>query len=282
MSISFVLISFLMELGAGMMATVSFIPTATVDRRFFKTISFYAALFTCSALLLSHYSTFRLAAPFLIPTDLENIQERVKRIAFLFGVLNLLLWGGLRFTERRLGRLPFIAIGLVGLIMVWVESLLFCAAAGPRWVQQILIPLHFLSSSMILGGFLAGMIFGHWYLVNTEMPKRLLLTMAWILIGVLGLRFLAVGTTLGLYRWVVTPNSDFLTHLISFEGHGIFFWQRVLIGLAIPTGVVAMIWNTARIGANQSATGIMYVGIAFIFIGELAARYLFLLSAIPL
>jgi hypothetical protein len=40
---------------------------------------------------------------------------------------------------------------------------------------------------------------------------------------------------------------------------------------------------TGRRGWVESVgTGIMYVAIAFVFIGELAARYLFLLSAIPL
>src|SRR5262249_23562779 len=98
----------------------------------------------------------------------------------------------------------------------------------------------------------------------------------------IALRIVAVGSTLLVYKDFVRPDIDFLGTLTSFEGHGIFFWQRVLVGLFIPAIVVGLIYGTARIGSNQSATGIIYVAIAFGFIGELAARYLFFLSAIPL
>ncbi|MBI3541179.1 MAG: hypothetical protein HY073_03455 [Deltaproteobacteria bacterium] len=214
----------------------------------------------------------------VLPQRLQSTQ--VAYFGFLTAMI--LLWGRLTFVGGQLSKKALLVVSLLGLIALFLDSLAFRPMIEPLWVQSILLPLNFISTALLLGGFLAGMIFGHYYLVTTDMPKKLLVTMSWILILVLILRILAVGLTLfGYWQWI-HPHTDFLLALTSFEGHGIFFWQRILVGLAIPSIVVAMIWSTARIGSNQSATGIMYVAIAFVFIGELVARYLFLLSAIPL
>ena len=283
MSISFVLITFLLQLAVGMVATVAVLPPKLVDNRFFRSISLWSTLFTVGALVLRHFSHFSLPEIFRTAGPSSGTLWKADRISFyFFGALTLQLWFRIQFRDAVPSRGEIFTLSGVGLAALVVDALLFRPEISPAWAQDILIPLHFISAALILGGFLSGMIFGHHYLVNTEMPKKLLVTMAWILIAVLLFRAAAAGTTLLLYKEVIRPHSDFLTALISFRGHGIFFWQRVLVGFVIPAIVVVMIWSTARIGSNQSATGIMYVAIAFIFIGELAARYLFLLSAIPL
>lgn len=283
MSISFVLVTFLFQLSVGMIVTVSFLPPKLVDPRFFKSISFWAFLFIVLGLVLQSYSVFHLPAVFAVEEGSRRLLARAGRILFFFfGAVTFAQWFHLRFFQGNVSRIGLLLISSVGISAILTDAFLFRPNIPPFPVQDILLPLQSLSASLLLGGFLAGMIFGHWYLVNTEMPKRLLVTMAWILIGVLVLRILSVGTTLVCFGKFVYPEIPFLASLVSFNGHGIFFWQRVLVGLLIPAIVVWMIWNTARIGSNQSATGIMYVAIAFVFIGELAARYLFLLSAIPL
>jgi hypothetical protein len=56
----------------------------------------------------------------------------------------------------------------------------------------------------------------------------------------------------------------------------------MLAGLGIPAVLSYMIWKTAKIGANQSATGLLYVGVVFVIIGEMVSKYIFLLSGIPI
>ncbi|MBI2067177.1 MAG: hypothetical protein HYT77_04110 [Deltaproteobacteria bacterium] len=283
MSISFILVTFLFQMAVGMIATVALLPPALVDRRFFKSISFWTFLFTLIALILQYKATFHLPEVFGQPVGEGALLRRLSQILFLFFLaMTFAQWFHLRFFSGQVTRAGLVLIASIGLSAILVDSLVYRPAIPPLWIHSVLLPLHFLSASLVLGGFLAGMIFGHYYLVNTDMPKRLLVTMAWILIAILMFRFLAVGVSLLSYRELVYPGENFLEGLISFAGHGIFFWQRILVGLLVPAVVVAMIWSTARIGSNQSATGIMYVAIAFVFIGELAARYLFLLSAIPL
>lgn len=283
MSISFVLVTFLVQLAVGMTVTAAILPPALIDKRFFKTIAFWSFLFVGLALWAKHYAIFVLPAVFGEgPGGSPALARAGQWLLYLFGLLCLFLWARIKFRDIVVSRAELFFITAVGLAVLVIDSLLFRPTIGPAWSQNLLLPLNYLSASLLLGGFLTGMIFGHWYLVNTDIPKRLLTVMAWVLIGVLIFRVAAVGGSMLLYKEVIRPGTDFLATLVSFAGHGIFFWERVLVGLAIPAVVAVMIWNTARIGSNQSATGIMYVACAFVFIGELVARYLFLLSAIPL
>lgn len=282
MSISFILVVFLLQMAVGMVVTVALLPPKSVDPRFYESISFWALLFTIIGLFFLHRSEFHLPEVFG-PVVVDGSLRRLGTILFyVFGASCLVFWFRRRFLGAGVATPEVTVLALIGLGALAVEALLFRPALPPAWAQTLLLTLNFFSAAMALGGFLAGMMFGHHYLVSTDMPRRLLVSMAWILIAIIAFRIASVGVTLWVSKAYIRPDTNFLDTLMSFQGHGIFFWQRVLVGLFIPAVVVGLIWGTARIGSNQSATGIMYVAIAFIFIGELAARYLFLLSGIPL
>jgi hypothetical protein len=57
---------------------------------------------------------------------------------------------------------------------------------------------------------------------------------------------------------------------------GIFFWQRVLFGLAGPALLGYLTWETAKIRSTQSATGILYVDFFTVVVGEVLANYVLL------
>ena len=61
---------------------------------------------------------------------------------------------------------------------------------------------------------------------------------------------------------------------------GVFFWQRVLFGLA-PVLLVYLTWETAKIRSTQSATGILYVDFFTVVVGEVLAKYLLLATRVP-
>jgi hypothetical protein len=62
-----------------------------------------------------------------------------------------------------------------------------------------------------------------------------------------------------------------------FLGDGIFILARSVFGLLAPAALAWMTWQCVRIRSNQSATGILYVILAFVLIGEILAKY-FLVS----
>ena len=62
---------------------------------------------------------------------------------------------------------------------------------------------------------------------------------------------------------------------------GIFFWQRVLFGLGGPALLSYLTWETAKIRSTQSATGILYVDLFTVIVGEVLAKYLLLATRVP-
>jgi hypothetical protein len=63
---------------------------------------------------------------------------------------------------------------------------------------------------------------------------------------------------------------------------GLFFWQRVLFGIVAPGVLAVMAYQTARMRATMSATGILYIAVIFVLIGEFLARYLVVAGAGPM
>lgn len=99
MSISFVLITFLLQMSVGMIATVAILPSHLVDYRFFKSISFWATLFTGLALFFQHSASFVLPEVFSGGRGSVGLQKTSQVSFYIFGGMTFLLWMRLRFWE---------------------------------------------------------------------------------------------------------------------------------------------------------------------------------------
>ena len=66
----------------------------------------------------------------------------------------------------------------------------------------------------------------------------------------------------------------------AFEWAGLA--MRWFAGLAGLAGMAWMTWQTLKIPNTQSATGILYVALVFVFLGELASAMLCYRMAVPL
>ena len=62
---------------------------------------------------------------------------------------------------------------------------------------------------------------------------------------------------------------------------GFFFWSRVPWGFPAPLLLAPFVVKTARMRSNQAATGLLYVAVVFVLVGELLAAYLTLRSGLP-
>ena len=126
------------------------------------------------------------------------------------------------------------------------------------------------------------MLLGHWYLVVPGLRFRHLVIFCQVLLGVVLARILAVTLSLVFAASVdplVEPHP--LRILVGLSGHGMFFWFRLMWGLAIPLLLAVMALTCARQRANQSATGILYVLVMGSLIGEITALYLTLITGVP-
>jgi hypothetical protein len=62
----------------------------------------------------------------------------------------------------------------------------------------------------------------------------------------------------------------------------IFFWMRAGWGLLGPIALYPMVWGTVKIRSTMAATGILYVDVVAVVIGEVLGGWLSAIGHIPL
>jgi hypothetical protein len=267
MTLSFVLFLFLAHLGIGIVVSLLLVPR-TAGVQFFR----FNAGFTATLLLVA----LALRPEEVTPgTDAHGI-----------GFFTLVVSTGA----------ILIYWATVGRIMAWLRPVLLwlsagagtaalitqaiAVSAGPDSWSSALTVASFLTSAALLGGTSTAMILGHWYLVLPSMEVALLQAVVKFHIGSTALRIIVVSLAVW---WALTiaelPGISFERYIFSLDG--VFFWQRILFGLLGPVVLAYMTWETAKIRATQSATGILYVDFFTVIVGEVLAKYLLVATTVP-
>ncbi len=180
--------------------------------------------------------------------------------------LTILVYFTLRYPKRLIFRIP---AALLGIAYVAVAIDAWRTATGASWIWSTLGAI---SSIALLGSVNLAMLLGHWYLVVRGMTidplKRL--TIATLASAVAR----AIVVTIAL----VAPG---VWYSIAIR-QGIFFWMRVGWGLAVPLALYPMVWGTVKIRSTMAATGILYVDVVAVVIGEVLGGWLSALGHLPL
>jgi len=155
------------------------------------------------------------------------------------------------------------------------------AAAGPGLGAKVLTVASFLTSAALLGGSCTAMVLGHWYLILPSMQVTHLQSIVKVHIASMVARIAVVAAAVfvAIAVWPPGIGPSFRRYVLS--AAGIFFWQRVLFGLAGPALLSYLTWETAKIRSTQSATGILYVDFFTVVVGEVLAKYLLLATRVP-
>ncbi|MBY0518280.1 MAG: hypothetical protein K2P81_15325 [Bacteriovoracaceae bacterium] len=129
-----------------------------------------------------------------------------------------------------------------------------------------------LSSGLLLGITHYSMLLGHYYLVVpklTERPLLVSLKIFWVLLCV---KLMASG--MGTYKaWPYLSEGTQLGDGYVFNWLIISMrWLWGYLALAILSGFS---WKLCRMRSIQSATGVLYIMVFFVFIGELLSIYLY-------
>jgi hypothetical protein len=148
-------------------------------------------------------------------------------------------------------------------------------AASSTVTCSIMTAASALSSAALLGGACTSMVLGHWYLVLPSLEVRHLQRIVGFHIVTLIGRWAVVAIVLALAVGVPLATGQSLRRYVT-SVDGVFFWQRMLFGLAAPAVLSYLTWETAKIRSTQSATGILYVDFFTIVVGEVLAGYLLL------
>jgi hypothetical protein len=129
---------------------------------------------------------------------------------------------------------------------------------------------------LFFGAAVLVMNLGHWYLVSRSLPLTLLARGAAVFALLAVARALLLGAAVA-----VDPAPAGLESLLSLEKDALFFLFRVVWGILGPLALSYFIWKTADMKSNQAATGLLYVALVFVLIGELLSSYLTVTTGFP-
>lgn len=204
--------------------------------------------------------------------------EAIFHILFLisFACYLLSLWWEHPLFRARTFSLSLL-LGLVGL----TASSLGYHGASFWSLETLLYPLSFFLSALLLGSVTVGMLIGHWYLIDTgqsiEPFSRIFRFFATCL--VIQTIFLAV-LPLFLYIFGSAETLASLRHL--WENHLFLVLTRVAVAQIGPLILSVMIWRTLKIPHTMAATGLFYIALLGVFVGEILGKQLLALTSLPL
>jgi hypothetical protein len=263
-----VLFLFLSHLGLGIVFTLVFV-SREAGVKFFR---FNAGL--AAALI---------AVAFVFHTDPSSTAGRVAFIALAISEAAISLYWAT--VGRVLASIrPAVVVVAVAAGLVAIVAQAIAAVPGGTVTLQAMTIASFLSSAALLGGACTAMTLGHWYLILPSMTVSHLQRIVGLHIGSLVVRVVLVTAAVALANHTTALGLNELGpsfHHYMTSADGIFFWQRVLFGLAGPAVLSYLTWETAKIRSTQSATGILYVDFFTVVVGEVLAKYILLAMRVP-
>jgi hypothetical protein len=240
---------FLVDAAAGLYLFLPLVGRRNAGVKFYRLI-----LITAGALLFGACVSHALA----------NARELAIADAVVLAVLAV-VYLALRYPKRIVFQIPAGAAG-VAVLLLAIAS--WRAATGSSLPWSIAGAC---ASIALLGSVNLAMLLGHWYLVVRGMSidplKRL--TVATLIAVVL--RIIVVCAAL------MVPG---IWHQAALR-QGIFFWMRAGWGLIGPLALYPMVWGTVKIRSTMAATGILYVDVVAVVIGEVLGAWLTAIVHVP-
>jgi len=264
---------FLLALAAGSLSTLFWIPEDDLGRGYFQmnALVILGLIGLAAAVLF-----FDGAAPFGDRSRIGNTLV-YGALAASFGYYAA-VWQERWMLSRAFAALALGACGAA----YWLIGISIIQPITPMPYHQALLAGGLATSSLALGWALITMLLGHWYLVAPKLTFRHLTIFCWALLAIVIARTAFAGLAMlsaGSVDAAIEPNPWRM--LTGFQGQGMFFWFRILWGLGIPLLLAWMSLHCAIRKSNQSATGILYVLVVGVLIGEITAYYLSVTTGVP-
>jgi hypothetical protein len=186
------------------------------------------------------------------------------------------LWGD-RYALRARLFVATWATGILGLVVSATGYL----PSGALLFEPVIYPLTFIVSALLLGTVLSGMLLGHWYLIDRDLPLAPFQQMLRFYSGCLVVQIALILAAVILF--LLGGHAATRAGLAQLANdHLIALLTRCAIS-PLGAGVLAlMIRETLKIPQTMAATGLFYIAILAVMLGELMGRYLLFRTGIPL
>jgi hypothetical protein len=185
------------------------------------------------------------------------------------------LWG-----ERQLFRArSFSATVLTGLAGLLISTHSF-SSAPLLAVESVIYPAAFFLSSLLLGSVTVGMLIGHWYLIDTGQSLDPFIRIYKFFVYALAAQCLFyLLAPVGLYLAGSPASVKALQRL--WQHHATLLVSRLIAGQFAPLILSWMIWRTLLIPHTMAATGLFYIALLGVFVGEILGRQILALTSLP-
>jgi hypothetical protein len=260
------------QLAVGGFVALAVPPFGVIERGFFKSSA--GVFLGCAILYIAGRIALVVRAGEVTTGNLIDIGLWVV-FAAAATLYFITLWG----DRARVRARAFAASLLLGLLALTASASVH--RLGPLLSPAtILYPISFTTGAMALGGVAAGMLLGHWYLIDLGLsiePMRRLfrffVTMTVAHVGVLLLTLLAMALTPG-------PSNAAVGALL--HDHGALLVARFALGPLAALVLGWMIHRTLQIPQTMAATGLFYIAILFVMVGEILGRLILFRTSLPL
>ncbi|MGN6734016.1 MAG: hypothetical protein ACTHMB_18895 [Candidatus Binatia bacterium] len=265
---------FLYQIAFGGLLALAGTPFHEIERAFYKSTA--GVLYVIALLELWGESSLFMRG-MLQGSAWGNRLEIIFHVIFVlaFSCYTASLWTELPAFRAR----SFAASILTGLVGLMLSAQRFYDA--PFFSLETLVyPSMFLVSALLLGSVTVGMLIGHWYLIDTgqsldpfiRIYKFFVFTLIaqCILLALFPvlLHFLGMSSTLKAMEQLWRQHSTLLV-------------TRVVVGQCAPLVLSWMIWRTLLIPHTMAATGLFYIALLGVFVGEILGRQIIALTALP-
>jgi hypothetical protein len=259
-------------LAVGGFFCLSLPPFNEIERGFYKSS---ASVFLSAALVITAgKATLRIRNPADTPATVEAIAWTLFTV--IAAVYLYSLWG----DPYRLRARAYLATLLTGILALGLSAARFRLAPLVS-VETVLYPLSFLASAVAFGAAATGMLLGHWYLIDTEMSlvplQRLLRAFAFALGAQLAVALISVV----LFLLAGAPETAAAVESLRHD-HRALLLTRFLLGPGAALVIAAMIARTLAIPQTMAATGLFYIAVLAVAVGEMLSRLILFRTSLPL
>ncbi len=185
------------------------------------------------------------------------------------------------WTENGLLRSRAYALGLgLGLVAL-IANVTLLMPPGFGAIAAVAYALTAITSALVLGLVTGAMLFGHWYLIDLDMPVDYLRTYIRLLGIVLVADLIALGLAIGLPAILGSAGAAAAVNDL-FASHLGLLAVRLILGPVATIVLVWMCWQTLKIPQTMAATGLLYIAVMSVLVGEMLGRFILFRTAIPL
>ena len=254
-----ILIQFVFRLSFGIAVAMAVTPASLVTSGFYR-VHLWVILGLCTFAALIAFSQ---GHPPFASTSTTTAAIATAVLSYMGAVVWI-------YEKRKLG-LFFLV--LVAAAAAWGAAMAWSIDVQVDAQKYRVAAIDSATAGLLLGLTITAMFLGHWYLNTPTMKlgplQRLVLFMA---MAAIARSFFCGSGLVGEIVYSERMTTSFIA-LLTLR------WLSGLIGILVLS---IMTWQTLKIPNTQSATGILYVAVIFVFLGELTSQLLSAETSFPL